>query len=328
MYQTLESLPIKSSEILEIGVVTAPDDIIGPAAQKLLVHKSTEWQFHLAAALSGEIELLETRFYLGMLDGVPVGNVMTVESNGIGILGHVFTHPDHRRKGICQAIISRLMEAFRARDGSVLLLGTGFESPAYWIYHSFGFRSLKGGFMRYDTPPGLNEDNWFKPGPVSPAPLAWRHWPLLALLGAQSSGEILRSAAWKLFGIGNLETPVVRTLVDQKQEKGASGVVLETGSGTVVGCATLHPTSGGPNGWPGVWLFDHFTHANFQDKSGELLEAINWPAGKIISYVGTGAPEKATVLEAHGFEREGMVRGFLRLSDASHDVWLYGKIVS
>jgi RimJ/RimL family protein N-acetyltransferase len=55
---------------------------------------------------------------------------------------------------------------------------------------------------------------------------------------------------------------------------------------------------------------------------------MTWPTGKIISYVDTDAPYKAAALEAHGFEREGTLRGFLRLPDAAHDVWLYGKITS
>src|SRR5207248_6496886 len=128
----------------------------------LLVHKGSGFEVHMRMALRGETDRLETRYYLGMLEGVPVANVMTVESDGVGILGHVFTRPEHRRKGICQAIMGRLMEDFRQRNGRVLLLGTGFESAPYWIYHSFGFRSLKGGFMRYDAPAAEGFDrNWF-----------------------------------------------------------------------------------------------------------------------------------------------------------------------
>ena len=145
MYTTFGSEVLKSGERLEVGVVTAPDAEFGDAIQRLLVHKGPEWALHMGATLRGETDMLETRFYVGLLDGAPVANVMTVESKGIGILGHVFTRPAQRRKGICQAVLRRLMDDFRLRGGSVLLLGTGYESPAYWIYHSFGFRSLKGG---------------------------------------------------------------------------------------------------------------------------------------------------------------------------------------
>lgn len=320
---------IKSGENLEIAVVHAPDAGLGEAVERLLVHKGSGYEVHIRAALAGETDALETRFYLGVLEGVPVANVMTIESLGVGILGHVFTRPEHRRKGICQAIMTRLMEDFRERGGRTLLLGTGFESAPYWIYHSFGFRSLKGGFMRYDAPAAeAIARSWFAAGAAcSAVPLERRHWPLLGLLGAQAEGEALRSAAWRLFGIGSLEGPVVRTLAAQSEGKGIAGVVLETEGGAVVGCATVHPTGSGMNGWPGVWLLDLFAHPDFIAHFGQMLAGLKLPPGKIIAYADTGSSAKAAALEARGFEREGTLRGFLRSGPEPRDVWLYGHIV-
>ena len=326
MYTRLGEVPLRSSENLEIGVVTTPEDEFGAAIQELLNHKGPDWLFHIRAALQGETGLLETRFYVGLLAGVPVGNVMTVEVKGVGILGHVFTLPEHRRKGICQAIMKRLMEHFRERGGQILLLGTGYESPAYWIYHSFGFRSLRGGFMRYAVNPGESfERCWLAADTVTVAPMAWRHWPLLGLLGAQAGSEYLRSAAWKLVGIANLEGAVCLSLIAQAQGAGTNGVVLETARGAVVGCATLHPTGSGVNSWPGVWLLDYFVQPGFEPHAASLLEALKWPAAKIIAYVDTDAPGKASVLADRGFELEGTLRGFLRSASPARDVWLYGK---
>jgi hypothetical protein len=326
MYTHFGDERIKSWEALELGVVTAPDGEFSAGVVGLLGHKGGEWQFHIEAALGGQTDLLETRFYLGLLAGVPVANVMTVENQGVGILGHVFTRPEQRRKGICQAVMTRLMDDFRERDGHVLLLGTGYESAPYWIYHSFGFRSLAGGFMRYAVAPeDTFEREWFAADTVRVAPMAWRHWPLIGLLGAQTGGETLRSAAWRLSGIGCLEGPVANTLAGQSQGRSVSGVVLETARGAVVGCATLHPTGEGANGWPGVWLLDFFTHPDFTSHSGDLVDALTWPAGKIIAYVDTGAPDKAAVLAGKGFEREGSLRDFLRSNGSARDVWLYGK---
>src|SRR5689334_12172317 len=137
MYEKLGEQTLKTGETLEIGLVTAPDDAHMAGVQDLLGHKGGEWNEHIHAALAGDTDALETRFYLGLLEGRPAANIMTVERHGVGILGHVFTRPEERRKGICQAVMARQMDHFRARDGHVLLLGTGFESPPYWIYHSF-----------------------------------------------------------------------------------------------------------------------------------------------------------------------------------------------
>ena len=328
MYTLLGEEQLKSGESLEIGVVAAPDAEFAPAITTLLVHKEPMWQIHMTAALQGRASLLETRFHVGFIGGAPVANVMTAEHLGVGFLGHVFTAPEHRRKGICQAIMRRVMEHFRERGGRVLLLGTGFESPPYWIYHSFGFRSVKRGFMRYDSPAaGDFEQSWFVPGAVSAAPFAWEHWPLVGLLGARNGGPYLRSALWRLYGAANLEGPAARLLAAQAEGAGTNGAVLRSTSGAVVGCATIHPTGGGINGWPGVWLLDAFTHSNFHSYLGELLGALKWPSEKIIAYVEAGDVDKARALEDYGLEREGTLREFLRSDDLARDAWLYGKTI-
>ena len=128
--------------------------------------------------------------------------------------------------------------------------------------------------------------------------------------------------------MGSLESPIVRTLAARMEGKGTNCVVLEAERGAVAGCATLHPSGGGINGWPGVWLLDLFAHPDFTAHYAELLNALECPAGKIIAYVDTGASAKATALEAHGFEREGTLRGFLRSGPEPRDVWLYGRVVN
>src|SRR5260221_5483905 len=102
MFETLDKTKLPSGEELEIGLVTAHDAEFGEAVCGLLAHKGPEWQLHIHRALRGATDALETRFYLGLVRGQPVTNVMTVESEGVGILGHVFTRLEDRRKGICK----------------------------------------------------------------------------------------------------------------------------------------------------------------------------------------------------------------------------------
>ncbi|HZT42950.1 MAG TPA: GNAT family N-acetyltransferase [Chthonomonadaceae bacterium] len=326
MIERLETQPLKSGEMLEVVVVTAPDPSLGPEVDALLAHKRDPYQFHLQAALRGETDALETRFYLGLLDGKPVGNIMTVEHQGIGIFGHVYTRPEHRRKGVCSAIMCQQMEHFRQRGGKVLLLGTGFESPAYWIYHSFGFRSLQDGFMRYSPEPEDSfERDWFVPGPVQIAAPAWQHWPLAALLASRPGKELLRSAAWRLYGIGNLEGAYCQFMQARQESDRVDGVVLESAPGAVVGCATVYPSQFGLGAWPEVWVVDVFTHPGFEAHTIELVDALPLPPGKLIAFVDTQAAEKAAALQSCGFEREGTLRRFLRVDGARQDVWIYAK---
>jgi GNAT superfamily N-acetyltransferase len=322
LYELLSRETLKTGETLEIGVVTSPDEHYAAGIEDLLSHKGEVWRAHIQAALQGRADRLETRFYLGLIQGQPVANIMTVERLGVGILGHVFTRPEHRRKGICHAVMSRQMEHFRQRGGHVLTLGTGFDSPPYWIYHGFGFRSLKGGFMRYAVEPDYAfEERWFMPAAAQVKPVAWEHAPLIALIASLPGVEYLRSAAWEYYGIENLERALIGFFYRQMTGDPVGGCVLETEAGAVVGCATYYPHPL----WSNVWLVDSFTHVNFIAQTSDLLEGLPVPAGKQIAYLDTGAQEKAALYESCGFVREGTLSRSLRVEGEPRDVWVYGR---
>src|SRR5438270_825842 len=114
MYERLDTTRLSNGIELELGLVTVPDALLSPSVKDLLAHKGPDWQKHISAALAGETGALETRFYVGIVDGRPAANVMTVERFGIGILGHVYTRPEFRRMGICRAVITHQMDHFRA----------------------------------------------------------------------------------------------------------------------------------------------------------------------------------------------------------------------
>lgn len=329
MEQHLASHALGSGENLDIVLVKAPDAPRRQDVQHLLAHKGTEWQTHIAAALDGRTDQLETRFYLGVCGGRAVANVMTTEYLDVGILGHVFTTPDRRRQGICSAVLRAALDDFAARGGAVLLLGTGFESPAYWIYHSFGFRSLRGGFMRWAAPGKEDfEAEWFETALVRPVELAWRHLPLLALLASVPGPERLRSAAWAVEGIGNLEWAGVRFMHDQVSGVPAHAVVLEGANGAVLGCATAYPLRVGPDptGLPGTQMVvDCFCHPAHRDATAALLDALPDTGGKRLLLVETDQEWKATAAEQAGYSREGTLRGLVRCEDAPRDIVVLGK---
>ncbi len=142
MRTTLAVETLKTGEQLAIECVVPPDAERDAQIRPFLAHKPPHYREHIEAALKGNCDELETRFYAGLLNGEVVGTIMTVEAHGIGILGHVHTREDQRRKGICDAIMRHQMRDFHRRNGHVLLLGTGYQSPAYHIYSRHGFRRL------------------------------------------------------------------------------------------------------------------------------------------------------------------------------------------
>ena len=77
MYIKLSDAKLKTDEDLEVGVVMAPDQEHSDSIAKVLHHKGDPWLSHVNRALSGDIKELETRFYIGKLDGqvVAIGEI-------------------------------------------------------------------------------------------------------------------------------------------------------------------------------------------------------------------------------------------------------------
>lgn len=325
MIEDLGQHQLRNGERIRMASIQGPEGALGAEVTSLLGHKGEEWRAHIASALDGCCGELETRFHIAYLAGQAVANVMTVETHGIGILGHVFTRPEHRQKGIAKSLFSATMGHFKRRNGQVLLLGTGFETVPYWLYHGFGFRSLRGGFMRFSTSE-RPESAWFETPSTGVVPCAWRHWPQLALLASLPTGEEFRSVAWGLRDIGNLEGPYVAFMHRCSQDPNCQGVVLEGDNGAALGAASVVPWSLGPDrtAWPGVWLIDLFTHPAHEDRLPDLIRGLPCPTGKHMAIVPGTAEARIAALKGAGFECEGTSPGLLG-SASSASLVLLGR---
>ncbi|MBD3184231.1 GNAT family N-acetyltransferase [Candidatus Poribacteria bacterium] len=324
MYKKLSNVKLKSGEDMDIGVVTAPDQDFADRMMDVLNHKGDPWLIHVERALKGDIKELETRFYIGHLDGHVIANIMTVEYNRTGILGHVFTRPEHRRKGACSLVMDYQMDDFRKHGGGVLLLGTGYDSPAYWIYHAHGFRSMSegSGFMRYATDSDFEEEH-FTSGNVEVVDVAWKHWPVLNVLTSVPGIEIMRSLSMGLYGIANFEGGFLRFMKSLENDDRKKAKLMESEYGAVVGCITLNPDER----WHGeVYMLDMFLHDNFISGYDKLVESIDMPDGKIQCYVDATSPdEKIKALEKTGFKQEAVMKNQFMWNDKPFDVLLYSK---
>ncbi|NUP98601.1 MAG: hypothetical protein HUU35_01970 [Armatimonadetes bacterium] len=320
MYQTLSNASLKTGETAEIGVLLAPDADDSHGVGALLGHKGDYWRWHVDEALARELDGIETRYYVALIGGRAVSNVMTVEHAGVGLLGHVFTLPEQRRKGLCQAIFEQLMPDLRARGVERLTLGTGYDSAPYWIYHRAGFRSVlpESGFMKID----LRDDfapRWFAPGAVTPAAFTWRHWPTASQLFAEDIGQGLTLYGAGAFGAFNFEGLGLQLLKAIADGRPLQVWVLEKDNSAVVGLASLRPD----DRWGGrVHLLDLVGHADFGAELPRLLEHLTWPAAKVQCYLPTAAEARCAAVEACGFQREGVLR---RQLAGGGDVALYAR---
>lgn len=324
MYTKLSDAKLKTGEDMEIGVVLAPDQEHSEGIAKVLHHKGDPWLTHVNKALDGTITDLETRFYIGKLNGQVVANIMTVEYNHTGILGHVFTIPEQRRKHICTFIMEQQMADFRRRGG-MLLLGTGFNSPAYWIYHSFGFRSIleNSGFMRFSTDDNF-EAKHFTDSKARAVDVQWKHWSLMAALTYVKETEILKSVASGLYGQVNYEGGFLG-FMKRLEDGNIKAKLLESEYGAVVGCAMLEQD----RRWAGrTYILDMFMHKNFVANYDDLLNSMELPEGKIQCYAIANSPdEKINALKSAGFDQEALLKKQFSWGGEWFDVYLYTKFI-
>lgn len=312
MHTDLGTHRLKSGATARLVVILGPEpDGLGIA--ELLQHKGELWQWHIDEALAAELEGLATRWYVALLDGRAVSVVMTTEHAGVGFLGHVFTRPEHRRQGLCEALFAVLMPDFRARGGRRLLLGTGFDSPPYWIYWRHGFRPVVEGtgFMGYQAGEDFDA-HWYAPAEAAVAPLAWRHLASAGPLFADAFGDGLQAFGLGAFGPFCTEWPLLHLLRETRRRDDTHAAVLETGAGAVVGTALIQPD----RRWRApVWMLDLVAHPAHVARLPELVAALPAPAGKTQAYLPAASGARLAALEACGFAVEATLRG--QLADGS-----------
>ena len=241
MYNKFGEVVLKTGERMEVGVITAPDAPHAEEMKQFLGHKPGNYKWHIERCVTEVLDALETRFYVGKLDGDVITNIMTVESEGVGILGHVFTLPQQRRKGACKGVMAYQMEDFRQRAGGALYLGTGYNSPPYYIYHSFGFESVfpESGFMKYYVN-GDFEERYFAPTSAHPKPVEWHDWPKVTALSGIVGWDTLRSLKWAVYGPMNLEGGFLSFKHDlEAEDTYADAKLLISSGGAIVGWATV-----------------------------------------------------------------------------------------
>jgi hypothetical protein len=324
MYEKFAETQLKTGETLEVGAIIAPDDAHAEEIKPFLGHKPGAFKWHIERSVVEPLDALETRFYVGKLNGKIVANIMTVEHRGVGILGHVFTTPEQRRKGACTAVMGPQMEDFRRRNGEALYLGTGYNSPPYHIYKSFGFESVypESGFMRYYTSVDF-ETRYFASGDVRVKSVEWRDWPKLTALTGLVEGDYLRSIRFSVYGPTNFEGGFLG--FKRELESGESyhdAKLLETDSGAIVAIATVT----WDNRWrPRTAVLDVFAHPNFWKAASALLNAIKPPDAKIQCYVESGASGKTALLENAGFHCEATLKGQILRRGESTDVLIFSR---
>ncbi len=317
MVDTLGTVELKSGEQMEIVRVVPPEADWAERILPFLAHKIEPWQWQMQVAFSEGLPGAVQYYYEGVLDGTVVGNIMTIEAMEapIGILGHVFTPPEQRRKGIASRLMEALTGDFRARDGRALFLHTGYDTPPYHIYEDWGFVGYRDtGTMAWL----LEEDFWakqFAPRPVAARETNWGDWAALEALSEVDSGWHIRSVFLNQHGFGGFEGPYLHIRRGLMEERIRDFKVLAADDGTAMGFALLAPWQA----FPGAPLvLDTFVHPNFIDEAPALVQAIDLPDDeRVLALSDSGSEGRAEALESAGFAEEATIRGAVTDDDGN-----------
>lgn len=304
MIEHLDTVTLKTGEKVAASVVIGPEPAWAERVEQLLIHKGDFWNWQNSQVLRQNLGL-DAHFYLLHRNGQPFANIMTIEHNGVGLFGHVWTNPADRQKGASRQLMTLQMAHFQQRGGQALFLGTGYDSVAYHIYTRFGFESIEpgSGLMHYYAEGQTQfEATYFAEGETKIMPLAWTHWPASAALFMGDFPGVVRCAPLKLFGRSNTEGPFLRVLYPQKDKAAPprSYVLQNTTTSALVGFTTWdwHPL------WPDTCLLDLYCHPNYWGQGSDLFAALTLPAAqRYIAYGDAGCVTKHQVLLEHGFQQ-------------------------
>lgn len=309
MYENLGNVTLKSGETVEACVVAGPDRVWAARVVDLLGHKPPKWQQHTKVAMTRECGV-DISFYLLARDGLPFSNIMIASREGVGLLGHVFTLSEDRRKGAASVLMDRATKHFKKRGGEALFLGTAYNSPPYHLYKKYGFRSIEpdSGVMEwYADAKGAFDNKFFRAGSVQVQPLGWPHWPAAAPLLAGGWTGVVRCAPAGVVGRMSSESPVLDLVFDninarEGRQHETSFVLVRENTDAVLGIASWKPDKV----WPKTQLVDVYCHPEHWDHAPKLLSALQPPpGGRQIAYADAASTAKCDALERCGFSKSG-----------------------
>ncbi len=330
MYRKIEDVTLRTGEKTELGVVTGPDHDWGKKVRHLLGHKGESWLWQVEQSLFNETGT-ESYFYILSKEGKPFASIMTVEREGIGTFGHVFTDPKERKKGAADLIHHYQMEDFKSRNGRALYLGTSYDSHAYHLYQKHGFVGCEpesGSMFYFTRGQEAFEKETFAPSPTTIERLAFKHWPLLPALAMMKHPARIRILGMGVNRIVSTEGTSLEFLHRFAQSDRSLDAYLAVSSKTLVPMAIACRRPEADHFGNHVDLVDIFAAPHHEEQIPGLVEALALdPKRKAICYMDDGWPAKSNWLKKCGFQREATLKKhFLSQTRELHDVEVWSRV--
>ena len=143
MLQTLGEVSLASGEKMTVKLVMPPEWDYAGKVVRFLDHKPDPSRRGIRQRLRGDYAAYCTdKYFIGEIDGRIAGQLWYgYSTSGVGNFGHVYTVPEHRRKGITNVLLPFFLDDFHASPVKAVLCGTG--TP--WVadtYKKCGFQPI------------------------------------------------------------------------------------------------------------------------------------------------------------------------------------------
>jgi GNAT superfamily N-acetyltransferase len=287
-------------------VVRAPDSTWAGRIEAMLGHKGDPWDWQNAEIARKDLGL-EARFFLLQRGEAPFANIMLAETEGVGLLGHVWTEAADRGLGASSVLMELLLADFRDRGGRALFLGTVFDTAPWHYYRRRGFEPVESGsgyMALYQSTESDFYSGWFEVGSAEIKMLGWPDWPAAAPLFLGAFPGAVRISATQLIGRRSPEGPLLPLLREEEKRQsaglpGCACILRAVGKAAVLGFASRFPDST----WPDLQRVDLYCHPKWWHRAGELLAAL--PAaepGQSLAYADADLAPKCQALERAGFK--------------------------
>ncbi|MDD5698042.1 MAG: GNAT family N-acetyltransferase [Victivallaceae bacterium] len=331
MITNLGMVKLKTQEDLIVKRIEPPEAVYNEKLRRFLEHKGDSSMRDICERLNGNYtEFCIDKYFTGEIAGSIAAQMWYGISlkTGMGNFGHVYTEPEHRKKGIVNELMGFLIEDFQNSPGKALFCGTG--SP--WvadIYRKYGFQLIKKGtgygpmvLTKQNHARNFSEleKKYFAPDLSFTVRIAdpGDQFDCDKVLGY--SKGIRELASPRIFLSAQIPT-FMEAMFRVKDKKGLV-TVAETSIGSIVGWSFVL-NLGSPDEQEAK-VFDFMIHPGYSKEAGQFIEqsiqlATDHGITNIYSYVLSGEQEKTSRLLNAGFKEVARLNNYCTINN-SHDL--------
>ncbi|MDD5697399.1 MAG: GNAT family N-acetyltransferase [Victivallaceae bacterium] len=335
MITELGTVKLKTGENLSVKCVEPPEAVYNEKLRRFLEHKGDSSMRDICERLNGNYtEFCIDKYFTGEIAGNIAAQMWYGISlkTGMGNFGHVYTEPEHRKKGIVNELMGFLIEDFQNSPGKALFCGTG--SP--WIadiYRKYGFQLIKQGadygpmvLTKQNYAENFNEleKKYFAPDLSFTVRIAdpGDQFDCDKVLGY--SKGIRELASPRIFLSAQIPT-FMEAMFRVKDKKGLV-TVAETSIGSIVGWSFVL-NLGSPDEQEAK-VFDFMIHPNYSKQAEQFIKqstqlAIDRGITKIYSYVCSNESKKIKNLLGAGFIEVARIHNYCMRGNKNCDLLIF-----